>query len=92
MDQAFAFLGLLEVHSRQTSREQSPPGLGERRACVLDADVHQVLRQLDIATSRTLAIEVVSGSGEVAADVVSISLWALGEDMLVRVLQGKVGL
>jgi len=49
-----------------------------------------VLRQLDIATSQTIAIEVVSGVEEVADDRTPISLWALGDQMLIRVWQQKV--
>lgn len=49
-----------------------------------------MLRQLDIATSQTIAIEVVSGVGEVADDSTPISLWALGDQMLIRVWQQKV--
>lgn len=52
----------------------------------------KVLRQLDIETSRTIAIEVVSGVGEVADDSTPISLWALGDQMLIRVWQQKVSL
>lgn len=50
----------------------------------------KVLRQLDIATSQTIAIEVVSGLGKVADDHTSVSLWALGDQMVIRVWQKKV--
>lgn len=50
----------------------------------------KVLRQLDIATSQTIAIEIVSGVGKVADDSTPLSLWALGDQMLIRVWQQKV--
>lgn len=53
-------------------------------------DDDQVLRQLDISTSRTIAIEVISGVGNVTGDIVQVSLWALGDQMLVKVWQEKV--
>lgn len=50
----------------------------------------QVLERLDIAMSRCSGIEVISGSGRVMDDVVTISLWARGDHLLVKVLQPKV--
>lgn len=69
----------------------SEPTKTLRFLCVcLDNVERKVLRQLDIETSRTIAIEVVSGVGEVADDSTPISLWALGDQMLIRVWQQKV--
>lgn len=53
-------------------------------------DGRQVLRQLDIATSQTIAIKVVSGLGKVVDDYTSVSLWALGDQMVIKVWQQKV--
>lgn len=55
-------------------------------------DNGKVLRQLDIATSQTIAIEIISGVGKVADDSTPLSLWALGDQMLIRVWQQKVGM
>lgn len=53
--------------------------------------IGKVLSQLDIATSQTMAIEIISGVGKVADDNALLSLWALGDQMLLRVWQAKVG-
>lgn len=55
-------------------------------------DNGKVLRQLDIATSQTVAIEIMSGVGKIADDNTPLSLWALGDQMLIRVWQQKVGM
>lgn len=55
-------------------------------------DNAKVLRQLDISTSQTIAIEIISGVGKVADDTTPLSLWALGDQMLIRVWQQKVGM
>lgn len=60
------------------------------RRCVSYRRECQILRQLDIATSKTIAIEVVSGVGKVVDDTTPVSLWALGDQLLIRVWQEKV--
>ena len=50
----------------------------------------QILRQLDIAASQTTAIEVISDVGKVMDDTAPVSLWALGEQMVISVWQQKV--
>lgn len=52
----------------------------------------KVLRQLDIATSQTIAIEIICGVGKVADDNAPLSLWALGDQMQIRVWQQKVSM
>lgn len=59
---------------------------------ILCPDDGKVLRQLDIATSQTIAIEIISGVGNVEDDNTPLSLWALGDQMLIRVWQPKVSM
>lgn len=76
--------------SKQIPREAHSTSMPIRCVMVTLPFDGKVLRQLDIATSQTIAIEIISGVGKVADDSTPVSLWALGDQMLIRVWQQKV--